>query len=110
MTRLANVFSNAILGGLAVVYFIGALTTQIDSLKLAPAQHQAVMAQAPNLGDAKVPASITDASQKSAVQKAYKASFVVAYDRIMRIASGLAVLGGIIGWVTISNKSVPSRR
>lgn len=104
MTRLANVFSNAILGGLAVLYFIGALNSNIASLKLAPTQQQAVMTQAPNLGDAKVPASITDAGQKASVQKAYKESFVVAYDRIMRIASGLAMLGGIIGWITIRNK------
>jgi EmrB/QacA subfamily drug resistance transporter len=107
MTRLANVFSNAILGGLAVVYFISALHTNIDSLKLAPAQQQAVMAQAPNLGDAKVPQSITDASQKTAIQKAYKESFIVGYDRIMRIASALAVLGGMIGWVTIRNGKKP---
>lgn len=55
MTRIAGVFANAIFGALAVLFFAGALEGPVDGLGLSPDGKREVMAQAANLGNAKVP-------------------------------------------------------
>jgi EmrB/QacA subfamily drug resistance transporter len=108
MTRIANVFANAILGALAVLFFSGALQQHIKSVPLNATEKQLVMAEAANLGNAKVPGRITG-DDKIIIEKAYHESFIDAYAKIMRISAGLGFLGAAMSLVFI-RKSPKARQ
>ncbi len=105
LTRIANVFANAIFGALAVLFFAGALQGQIKNLTMNVKDKQAVTAEAANLGNAKVPAQINTADKKI-ITRAYKASFIDAYSNIMRISAGLGFLGALMAFVFIRDSAV----
>ncbi len=105
MTRIANVFANAIFGALAVLFFSGAMRGELKKLSLNEKDKKAVMEQSANLGNAKVPAGI-DGSNKKAVEIAYHNGFISAYGNIMRICAGLGFLGALMSVVFIRNSAV----
>jgi EmrB/QacA subfamily drug resistance transporter len=105
MTRISGVFANAIFGALAVLFFTGALQQQIKIIPLNTPQRQAVMAQAVNLGNAKVPAAINP-SHQATIQKAYRTGFITAYTRIMQISAALAFLGALMAFIFIKNDAI----
>ena len=94
ITRIANVFANAIFGALAVLFFTGALQQQLKDVKLNVPEKQQVMHQAANLGDAHVPNGIS--TDKQIIEKAYHESFINAYSKIMRISAGLGFSGALM--------------
>jgi hypothetical protein len=94
MTRIANVFANAIFGALAVLLFTGALRGKVDALRLEPAVRQEVLAQAGNLGNAKAPEGVSNAD---GVARAYRESFIAVYGDVLKMAAGLAFLGAAMG-------------
>lgn len=105
MTRIANVFANAIFGALAVLFFSGALQQQIKNIPLNKIQRSIVIAQSVNLGNAKAPEQLNDES-KVAIVKAYHASFIHAYANIMRISAMLGFLAALMAFIFIRNKPV----
>ncbi|MDB5134916.1 MAG: family efflux transporter permease subunit [Mucilaginibacter sp.] len=105
LTRIANVFANAIFGALAVLFFAGALQGEIKNLPLNAKEKQSVKAEAVNLGNAKVPAGIS-AKDKVAIELYYHASFIHAYANIMRISAGLGFLGALMSVVFVRNSAV----
>src|SRR6202011_5063095 len=75
VSRIANVFANAIFGALAVLFFSGALQKTLPpNLK----NDQAILHQAANLGNAKPPSSTTG-SDRITVERAYRSAFIDAY-------------------------------
>jgi len=105
MTRISNVFANAIFGALAVLFFSGALQEKVQAVHLDPKQKQEVISQSANLGDAKIPHSLP-ANKKQLIQKAYRESFISAYGNIMRLSAGLAFFGALMTVIFIRNKAV----
>jgi MFS family permease len=95
MTRIANVFANAIFGALAVLLFTSTLRGKVDEMRLTPPVRQEVLAQAANLGNAKVPEGV--ARDSDAVARAYREGFITVYGDILKIAAGLAFLGAAMG-------------
>ncbi|HWK03273.1 MAG TPA: MFS transporter [Puia sp.] len=95
VTRISNVFANAIFGALAVLFFSGALQERLDSSPLSGQEKAVVMAEAANLGNAKAPESVP-AATKTLVEKSYHESFIEAYAKILRISAGLAFLGAVM--------------
>jgi preprotein translocase subunit SecG len=109
LTRIANVFANAILGALAVLFFTGALQGEIKKIKLNDKQKQEVIKQSVNLGNAKVP-DIFTGQDKAIIEKAYKNSFISAYGDIMRISAGLGFLGSLMAVLFIRNSAVKKEK
>lgn len=109
LTRIANVFANAILGALAVLFFTGALQGEIKNIKLNNKQKQEVIKQSVNLGNAKVPDTFTG-QDKAIIEKAYKNSFISAYGDIMRISAGLGFLGSLMAVLFIRNSAVKKEK
>ncbi|MES2062095.1 MAG: MFS transporter [Bacteroidota bacterium] len=109
LTRIANVFANAILGAFAVLFFTGALQGEIKNINMNDKQKQEVIKQSINLGNAKVPDSFT-VQNKAAIEKAYKNSFIAAYGNIMRIAAGLGFLGSLMAVLFIRNSAVKKEK
>jgi EmrB/QacA subfamily drug resistance transporter len=109
LTRIANVFANAILGALAVLFFTGALQGELKNVKLNDKQKQEVTKQSVNLGNAKVPNSFTG-QDKATIEKAYKNSFISAYGDIMRISAGLGFLGSLMAVLFIRNSAVKKEK
>nr|WP_183559681.1 MFS transporter [Mucilaginibacter sp. SP1R1]MBB6148945.1 EmrB/QacA subfamily drug resistance transporter [Mucilaginibacter sp. SP1R1] len=105
LTRIANVFANAVLGALAVLFFTGALQQQIQHTALNTKQKQLIMAQAPNLGDAKAPATFHTPDQVM-VKKIYHSAFITVYSRVMQISAALAFLGALMSFLFIRNNVI----
>jgi EmrB/QacA subfamily drug resistance transporter len=125
MTRIASVFANAVFGALAVLFFSGALeqrmnqgvdatagkdstaaTTATTAMVAMPAmEKRAVMAQAVNLGNAKVPATV-DEKYKPAAAGAYRYAFINAYAKILRISAALAWCGALMAVVFVKKVRV----
>ncbi len=105
LTRISNVFANAIFGALAVLFFAGALQEQIKNINLDSTIKQSVMAEAVNLGNAKVPSNI-DPKDKPTVERSYHESFIHAYSSVMKISAGLGFLGAMMSFLFIRNQAV----
>jgi MFS family permease len=105
LSRISGVFANAIFGALAVLFFSGALQKELTQVPLNPALKQAVMQQAMELGNAKVPASL-NGNDKEKVQTFYHNSFITAYQKIMRMAALLGFAGAVAAFVFIRNSVV----
>src|ERR1700744_3056441 len=101
VTRIANVFTNAIFGALAVLFFAGALQGQIKNINLNAKQKQEVLSQAADLGNAKPP---QDVANGKAIEQAYHESFIKAYADIMRISAGLGFLGALMAVLFVKDK------
>ncbi len=105
VSRIANVFAYAIFGALAVLFFSGALADHVKDLPISASEKQAVIAQAADLGNARVPANITG-ENKIAVEKMYHEGFIAAYSMIMKISAALGFLGALMAFVFIRNTAV----
>jgi len=95
MTRISNVFANAIFGALAVLLFAGSLSGRLNSVKLSAGEKKAVIGQAVNLGNAKVPEGM-NGQDKAVINHAYRESFIDTYAVILRLSAGLAFLGALM--------------
>jgi EmrB/QacA subfamily drug resistance transporter len=102
LTRVANVFANAIFGALAVLLFTQALLQRLDTLQMQPESRQMVMAQAGDLGNAHVPAPIAD---KAVVAAIYRTGFIQVYQQIMRLSACLAFAGAVMGLLFVRRSS-----
>ena len=91
MTRISNVFANAIFGALAVVFFTGYLSSELEKHQFSCSEKAVIVNQAANLGNAKVPVSL-DKEKKTEAGAAYRNAFIYSYSNIMRISSALAFL------------------
>jgi EmrB/QacA subfamily drug resistance transporter len=105
VSRIASVFANAIFGAMIIVLFSNALLGHLQDIPITQGQKQLVMAQAANLGNAKVPAGI-DAVLKETLKEAYHESFIRAYSIIMKIAAGLGFLAALMSFIFIKNSVV----
>jgi MFS family permease len=105
MTRISSVFANAIFGALAVLFFSGTLSDQIKTLPLNHKDKEVIVAQAGNLGNAKVPRQVSN-QYKIVIEKSYHMSFIKAYANIMRISAILGFLGALMAVVFIKNDAV----
>jgi len=105
LTRIANVFANAIFGALAVLFFSGSLQSEIKNVPVNGKQKEQIMAQAANLGNAKVPQDI-NAQDKAVLEKAYHNSFIHSYQKIMQISAGLGFLGALMSFLFIRDNVV----
>lgn len=107
MTRIANVFANAIFGALAVLFFSGTLQERLTHIPLGNEQKKAIMAEAVNLGNAKVPEQVhVTAAEKAMLGKSFHEGFIHAYANILRLSAGLAFLGSLMGLLFIK-KTTP---
>lgn len=102
VTRIANVFANAILGALAVLFFSGALQGELKHVRLNTKQRQLIERQAVNLGNAKVLEGFTG-NEKAIIEKSFKESFISTYGNIMRISAALGFLGALMAALFIRN-------
>lgn len=109
LTRVSNVFANAIFGALAVLFLAGALQKQLAGQPLMSAKtKQYILAQATNLGDAKPPPGMT--GDKDAIANMYRDCFIQAYSKIMKFSGGLALVGALMAVVFIRNGAVKKDR
>ncbi|HXB92865.1 MAG TPA: MFS transporter [Puia sp.] len=99
-TRIANVFANAIFGAVAVLLFTASLREQLTSTRFNTNVKTAVLAEAPNLGNAKTPAG-AGPTDKALIEKMYHESFIDAYGKIMRVSAGLAFSGALMAFLFI---------
>ena len=67
-----------------------------------------VVAQAANLGDAKVPSSV-DGESKMKIEQDYKDGFIETYSKVMRICAALAALSAFMAFVFIKNEELKKK-
>jgi EmrB/QacA subfamily drug resistance transporter len=105
ITRVSNVFANAIFGTLAVLFFSASLENQLKTIDLTVTQKQHIITQANNLGNAKVPEGVT-VQMKEMIEQKYHEGFINAYSRIMFLASGLCFAGALMSVLFINNRVI----
>lgn len=102
MTRISGVMANAILGALAILFFETSLQEEISTFSLPAEDRQAILAQASELGNARVPDTL-DNDKGEEVNIAMKAAFVNTFSKIQRICAGLAWLAALMALLMIRN-------
>ena len=102
MTRISNVFANAVFGALAVLFFSNALELGIKNISLPPEMQQKMMQEAVNLGNAKIPAEMNE-TNKLAIENLYHHSFIAAYKNIMGLCALLAFTGALMSFLFIKS-------
>ncbi|MXV52978.1 DHA2 family efflux MFS transporter permease subunit [Pedobacter sp. HMF7647] len=105
MTRISNVFANAIFGALAVLFFTAALQKDLDKTSFSSVQKEEILIQAVNLGNAKVPDTINK-KWKNSVEQSLKDGFITSYGYLMKLAASLAFLASLMAVVFIRNKHI----
>jgi EmrB/QacA subfamily drug resistance transporter len=103
LSRVANVFANAIFGALAVLLFASMLQQRLQGIGLPAAVERAVIAQAAELGNAKPPPEV-DAGHKSVVVATYRTGFIRSYQRIMQFSAVLAFTGSLMGVIFVKKR------
>jgi EmrB/QacA subfamily drug resistance transporter len=103
LSRVANVFANAIFGAVAVLLFTGMLEKRLNGMELPPAVERAAISQAADLGNAKPPPDVA-AVDKPAVAALYRAGFIHSYQRIMQFAAVLAFTGSLMGVIFVKKR------
>jgi len=102
ITRISNVFANAVFGALAVLFFSAALQAEVKNLSLTSQEKQLVLSEAVNLGNAKVPVQLEN-TNAAGIERSYHDSFISSYEKIMRISSGLGFMGALMSFFFIRN-------
>lgn len=100
VTRISNVFSNAVVGALAVLLFTGFLSSEVNQISLNENTKTQVIQQAANLGDAEVPATVSIEKKKD-VELLYREGFIKTYGLVMRISATLALIGAFMAFIFI---------
>jgi EmrB/QacA subfamily drug resistance transporter len=105
ITRISSVFSNAIIGTVAILFFTGYLHNAVKEIPLKEESRIEVTAQAANLGNAKVPSNV-DSENRGKVELAFKEGFISAYVKVMRISAALAAMGALMAFLFIKNEAL----
>ena len=100
VSRISNVFTNAIVGALAILFFNGYLSSEVTHISLEEKVKIRVIQQAGNLGDAKVPLDVPDEYKKE-VAYLYKEGFIKSYTQVMQISAAMAFVGALMAFVLI---------
>ena len=103
ISRVSNVLANAVFGSLALVLFTAALQSRLANSGYSKREKSEIMAQAVNLGNAKVP-KIIDAKKRSDVRQDFHGSFIASYQNIMMLASGLCFAGSLVSLFFVRQK------
>jgi hypothetical protein len=109
ISRISNVFANAVLGALAILFFTGYLTDKVQDMPLQKESREQVIAEAANLGDAKIPESVSN-ENRGLVEIAYKEGFIEAYVIVMRICSGLGFMGALMSVIFIKRDCLEKKK
>ncbi|WP_118950120.1 MFS transporter [Taibaiella helva] len=94
LTRVSNVFANAIFGAMAVLLFSSTLAQLVSGDTFTATEQRTIQAQAVNLGDAHAPSTLSPERQ-AVVRQYYHQSFIRAYARILQV-SALACFAGVL--------------
>ena len=105
LSRIAGVFANAIFGALAVLFFSGSLQQNLGAVSINKETKQAIMQQAVELGNAKVPDAV-GADNKPEIETLYHTAFISAYKKIMLISAILAFSGALMSAIFIRNSTI----
>jgi hypothetical protein len=77
------------------VLFTAALQSRLADSDFSTRERSGILAQAANLGNAKVPTAIA-AEKRPQVSRDFHESFIASYQNILMIASGLCFAGSLV--------------
>lgn len=103
IASIATVFSNAIFGALAVLFFMGFLQKKLAHINLP--QKEAIINAGTNFGNAKAPDTLNP-TEKKQVTQLYHESFIGAYSKVLRLSAGLAFLSALIALIAVRQAQV----
>lgn len=106
VARVGALLAVAVIGILTLPLFSRALTRRLDSLAVAPAVRQQLLAQRRSLGDIAIPASIAG-SERPLLERVAGEAFVESFQWVALISAGCA-LAGAIGAAASINAVAPT--
>jgi len=104
-TQLSNVLAYAIFGALAVVFFANGMEDRLAKSNLSDHDYQRVVAEAVNLGNARVPEAIPEAD-RAEIAAFYRESFIDSYHAIMEICGMLCIVGAFMSVIFLRRKPI----
>jgi EmrB/QacA subfamily drug resistance transporter len=102
--RIAGMLAVAVLGVIAVGVFGRALDERLGQMSLSHETRELVRAETPKLAEAEAPKSV-DGQQRTALEEAFKESFVQSFRIVSLIAAALALASAACGWLTIRDEA-----
>jgi len=105
VSRISNVFTNAIVGAFAILFFTGYLSSEVKHTPFNENLKSRIIQQAANLGDAKVPEDVPDENKKE-VAHLYKEGFISTYTRVMQISAAMAFAAALVAFIFISDPKI----
>ena len=101
--RIAGMLAVAALGAVAIGVFAHEIETATAGLGLAQEMHEALLAQAPRLAEARIPEGVTG-DLRAKLQQALVDAFVSSFRVAMLVAAAMALLGAACAALTIDGK------
>lgn len=106
VSRSAGTLATAILGGVALLIFSGALNARVSALSLPSDAQSAIMQRADDLATVPIPASL-DEAQTIAAQSAVDESFITTFRAVMVLTALMCLLGAFVAYFTIEPRLQP---
>ena len=105
-SRAAGVFAVALMGGIGLVTFTGALTADVDALSLPDDARQTIIATSGDLAETTVPDDLS-APQTEAVETTIRWAFVDMFRLLMRIAAGMCWISAALAALLVDETLQP---
>ena len=103
VARAAGVLAVALFGALVLFYFNTSIETKLEQMQLSETMKSEIRLEASKFAGAEAPSMLPDA-QKTVIEELFKASFILAFNRVVYTAAFLTFLGGLMALVFIHPK------
>ena len=105
VARAAGVLAVALLGALVLFSFTASIEVELDAMDISDAMKNEIMLESSKFAAAEVPVGLPE-ENKLAVEQLLKDSFIVAFNKVVYVASMLTFLGSIMAMIFIKPKKL----
>ena len=103
VARAAGVLAVALLGALVLFYFNNSIEKKLGAMQISESMKSEIRLEASKLAGAKAPTSLAK-DQQVIIDKLFKTSFILAFNRVAYTAALMTLLGGLMAMVFIHSK------
>lgn len=107
-SRVAGVLAVAMIGGVVLLQFNAALSSEVEALAISEESYDSIMVQASELGNVQVPDSVPPELTQP-VQTAIRLAFVDVFRTAVWIGAALAWISAVFAWFTLQVKPEEAR-
>ena len=106
MSRASQVLALSIMGGIALVFFIGNLSPSVEALELPAEAEVQILDSASDLGGIPIPEALSE-TETDSVRTVIREEFVAMFNLMMWIATGLCWLSAVLALIFVEGELNP---